>query len=290
MKITFELWMLLLGGPGALIACIQIWIWLRKTVWPLKEDDKVLRQPGEGARARLSELDEQAVTTAACVVAGPPLTAGFVVLVAKGAGIEDGFLQGAIVAYMGTVLFFCRRMMVIVRERSAWRLGYAGERYVADKMASLSLKGWVIFHDVPCPMGNIDHVAIGPGGVFAIETKTRRKRTKTKGAHVLKYDGKRLVWPDGFECKGLDQVENNAAWLSRRLREKTGRHVHVGAIVTVPGWFIETAKNAKNERMASVVNAKSLALFLGRTRSTAGRDDVRECGKVLAEMCRDVEL
>jgi hypothetical protein len=51
------------------------------------------------------------------------------------------------------------------------RKGLTGERQVADVLASLDDVGVVAVHDLELGLGNVDHVAIGPTGVFAIETK-----------------------------------------------------------------------------------------------------------------------
>src|SRR4029077_1101345 len=34
--------------------------------------------------------------------------------------------------------------------------------------------GWQVIHDVSFGRGNIDHVIVGPGGIYTVETKSRR--------------------------------------------------------------------------------------------------------------------
>jgi hypothetical protein len=60
----------------------------------------------------------------------------------------------------------------------AWRCGAAGERRTARLLAQLERHGWVVLHDlaVPGSRANIDHLAIGPGGVFVIDSKQYRGR------------------------------------------------------------------------------------------------------------------
>jgi hypothetical protein len=55
----------------------------------------------------------------------------------------------------------------------AWRQGAAGERRTARLLDPLERHGWAIFHDlaVPSSRANLDHLAIGPGGVFVIDSK-----------------------------------------------------------------------------------------------------------------------
>jgi hypothetical protein len=58
-------------------------------------------------------------------------------------------------------------------ETWAWRRGAVGERKTARLMGRLEPHGWRVLHDlaVPGSRANIDHLAIGPGGVFVIDSK-----------------------------------------------------------------------------------------------------------------------
>jgi Nuclease-related domain len=58
-------------------------------------------------------------------------------------------------------------------ETTAWQRGAQGERRTARLLGRLDRHGWAILHDlaVPGSRANIDHLAIGPGGVFVIDSK-----------------------------------------------------------------------------------------------------------------------
>jgi Nuclease-related domain len=58
----------------------------------------------------------------------------------------------------------------------AWRRGAAGERRTAQLLGPLERHGWAVLHDlaVPRSRANIDHLLIGPGGVFVIDSKHYR--------------------------------------------------------------------------------------------------------------------
>jgi hypothetical protein len=60
----------------------------------------------------------------------------------------------------------------------AWRRGAAGERRTARLLGPLERQGWTVLHDlaVPDSQANLDHLAIGPGGVFVIDSKQYRGR------------------------------------------------------------------------------------------------------------------
>jgi hypothetical protein len=63
-------------------------------------------------------------------------------------------------------------------EAIAWRRGAAGERRTARLLGPLERQGWVVLHDlaVPGSRANIDHLVIGPGGIFVIDSKQYRGR------------------------------------------------------------------------------------------------------------------
>lgn len=60
------------------------------------------------------------------------------------------------------------------RTTEAWRIGAEGEERTAALLAGLHRRGWVVLHDRRARgrRGNIDHVVVGPGGVFVIDTKS----------------------------------------------------------------------------------------------------------------------
>jgi hypothetical protein len=63
-------------------------------------------------------------------------------------------------------------------EARAWRRGAAGERRTARLLGPLERHGWAVLHDlaVPRSRANLDHLVIGPGGVFVIDSKQYRGR------------------------------------------------------------------------------------------------------------------
>jgi hypothetical protein len=60
----------------------------------------------------------------------------------------------------------------------AWRRGAVGERRTARLLDLLERHGWAVLHDlaVPGSRANLDHLVIGPGGVFVIDSKQYRGR------------------------------------------------------------------------------------------------------------------
>jgi hypothetical protein len=71
----------------------------------------------------------------------------------------------------------------------AWRRGAAGERRTAQLLGPLERHGWAILHDlaVPWSRANIDHLVIGPGGVFVIDSKQYRGRLQLDPSGRLRH-------------------------------------------------------------------------------------------------------
>jgi len=57
-----------------------------------------------------------------------------------------------------------------------WLRGAEGERAVGAICAELEAGGWHALHDISLGRGNVDHVLVGPGGIFTLETKSHRGR------------------------------------------------------------------------------------------------------------------
>jgi hypothetical protein len=59
------------------------------------------------------------------------------------------------------------------RQRAAWAAGSVGEQRVGAELEQLPTDRWWVFHDVPrgAKGTNVDHLVIGVGGVFTVNTK-----------------------------------------------------------------------------------------------------------------------
>lgn len=64
------------------------------------------------------------------------------------------------------------RLLGVRTDEYSWRVGCAGEEMVGGELAHLE-PGWTVLHAVPVGTrgADIDHVVIGPPGVFTINTK-----------------------------------------------------------------------------------------------------------------------
>jgi hypothetical protein len=62
-----------------------------------------------------------------------------------------------------------------------WLRGAAGEMATAQLLDELPSRRWTVLHDVRVPgsRANIDHLVIGPSGLWVVDSKTTRARVRT---------------------------------------------------------------------------------------------------------------
>lgn len=198
-----------------------------------------LRAPGEALRLQIEQLGEERderVTMMVLVTIMSALMASYVPAAQRP-------WQAAVlfVIVVGVCVYSTRKLFLVQTRLRNCRLGFMGERVVGDGLNQLMAVGYQIFHDVPFDGFNIDHVVVGPWGVFAVETKTRRK-PRDMPAHIrakVVFDGAVLHYPKNKTNHGLHQAEQNAGTLSRWLSEATGEAVVAKPVLVLPGWFID---------------------------------------------------
>jgi nuclease-like protein len=118
----------------------------------------------------------------------------------------------------------------------AWRRGAAGERRTARLLAPLERHGWVVLHDlaVPSSRANLDHLVIGPGGVFVIDSKQYRGRLQLDPSGRL-WHGRYPLAPAlravSFEADQAAQVLPDPGVVVRPIMAIHGARIPWGKVV-----------------------------------------------------------
>ena len=153
-------------------------------------------------------------------------------------------LSSGLVLVLVSVGLVVWMLLRFIRSYHNCLLGYKGERAVGEHLNLLHGEACRVFHDMPAQVGrkkfNLDHIVVGPTGVWLIETKPRRKGRARPGYkdHQVTYTGKVLDYPWGEEAFGLEQARYEAQWLSDFIFERTGMRLPVKAVLALPGWFV----------------------------------------------------
>jgi Nuclease-related domain len=114
------------------------------------------------------------------------------------------------------------------REARAWRVGAMGEETVAEELSSISRTGnWRYVHSVPVGSrgSDIDHVLVGPAGVFTVNTKSHRDSNVWVGPNTIMVSGHRQPY--------LRNSRHEANRASRLLSAATGFEVSVHPVIAV---------------------------------------------------------
>jgi len=282
-----------------ILSALALLVWQKRSKGrrnPLPKEIRLLRAPGETQLNLVHRFDEDAILWVA-LAAGIPagVSAGLLVLAGMLPPIfrVSGFFL-SILIFLGLFFFGVRWFVGKARERGDRYLGYFGERLVAEYLDPLKQQGWSLFHDIPCSSDgrkfNIDHIAVGPQGVFVIETKTRRKGGAQRGVDDYKvyFDGHDLVWPWGKDSHGLEQAERNAVWMATMLRDGIGRSFYVTPILVLPGWWVEL-RLGRDSRLCRVVNPKGLLKYLSGGSEILDSSQITLIAAKLESLSRDVE-
>jgi hypothetical protein len=130
-----------------------------------------------------------------------------------------------------------------------WQRGAHGERRTARLLDRLPRDGFVVFHDLAVPgntSANVDHLVIGPSGVFVIDSKQWTGEVR-QGA-----DG--LLWHNHYRLdRTLETVRWEADTITRVLGNRAtpllcvhGAHVqggglHAQGVAIVPAHLLGSA-------------------------------------------------
>ncbi|MBY6204147.1 nuclease-related domain-containing protein [Halomonas denitrificans] len=158
-----------------------------------------------------------------------------------------------------------------------------GERAVGEYLEKLRSQGYQVFHDLVGDGFNLDHVLIGPAGVFSIETKTYSK--PEKGKAELSFDGERIKvghWePDR---NPVIQARAQVGWLRALLKETTGREFPVHPVIVFPGWFVRSEGRPK--RPIWVLNPKALPSYLANKEPVLTKEQIQMASYHLSRFIR----
>ncbi len=84
-------------------------------------------------------------------------------------GLHDGRFIAAEVALLVSMFVISHYVLPLLERRDR---GASAEEYVGGLLDGMAAGEWRVIHDATLGRGNVDHILIGPGGVFTIETKS----------------------------------------------------------------------------------------------------------------------
>ncbi len=149
----------------------------------------------------------------------------------------------------------------------AWYVGARGEIAVGVILARLSPE-WSVFHALP--VGNkdtdIDHLVIGPGGIFTINTKHHSGKSIWVAGKTFLVSGQKKAY--------IAKSESEAANVTKLLRERMPQLLPARPIITLVDPKQITVKD--KPQLVTVINARDLRQWLTKLPAVLSAADVAE--------------
>jgi hypothetical protein len=147
----------------------------------------------------------------------------------------------------------------------AWYRGAQGEIAVGRMLNALP-ENWTVFHALPVGTkeADIDHLVVGPGGVFTINTKHHRGKPIWVANRTLMVSGRRQPH--------IRNAEHEAARVTKLVHARLGLPGRVQPVVAIHGASTLVVKERPD--LVRVLDARSLRRWLLKRPVQFGPDDL----------------
>lgn len=153
-------------------------------------------------------------------------------------------------------------------DERAWRIGADGEQATAEQLAKLGPE-WRVLHAVRVGDrgADIDHVVIGPPGVFTVNAKNHPRASIWVGGDTFLVNGQRVPY--------IRNSRYEARRAARLLTERAGFPVATIGVIAVMGAHKGfTVKKQPEDGAVVVVPRRSLGRYLQHRSARLGRHEI----------------
>lgn len=127
-------------------------------------------------------------------------------------------LYGAIVLMLDLILLMSA-LFTTPNSITAWQIGADGEVRTGRLLETLEAVGFRILHDRKIPgarTANVDHIVIGPPGIYVVETKSYKGSLQIRGNEIFVAGRRKNGW--------IDEVNREAAAVRIALADELLAH------------------------------------------------------------------
>jgi hypothetical protein len=178
--------------------------------------DRGIRAAGQYARA-----SERALRLRTLIALG--VLAVITALVARWFGLHDRRFLGWDVLLLMCTFAIARYVLPLLDRRDR---GASAEEHVGGLLDQLA--GWRVLHDANTGHGNIDHILIGPAGVFTVETKSHPGPVRVAQVHgetLRQAHAQRRAVESITGLKAEPLLVYSSAWVDRPMARRRGVRV-----------------------------------------------------------------
>jgi hypothetical protein len=146
-------------------------------------------------------------------------------LLGRAFGLHDARFLGSEVALLVGIFVISRFVLPLVERRDR---GASGEEHVGALLDRLRGEQWQVIHDASLGRGNVDHILIGPGGVFTVETKSHPGPVRVGRVHgstlsQAQAQRRAVERVTGVEVEPL--IAYSRAWVDKPMARRKGVRV-----------------------------------------------------------------
>lgn len=249
--------------------------------------DKLLRSPGETLRNQEYDMTVELVGNMMIFLSSSMVLALAFLSISE-RNTFPIFHLSILIIYLFLFLFYTRKLRIITQDRELFRLGLDGELATAQEINQLMYYKYFIYHDFPAENFNIDHIIIGPTGVFAVETKNRSKPVgEGKKTYSVSVNGDTLTFPNSKDTMSIPQAKDQAEWLSDFLEESVGKPIEVSPVLALPGWMVNRDAHDKS---LMVINPKECIKTITDRGTVLDDQTIKQIKYQIEKRCRTVDL
>ncbi|WNM26398.1 nuclease-related domain-containing protein [Demequina capsici] len=172
---------------------------------------------------------------------------------------------------LGNTIAWAGRVAGAHTDYRAWKLGAEGEEAVGKGLKKVGKRGWKVLHSIPCEGDtDIDHLVIGPPGVFLVNTKHHPKAKVTE----TKYG----VMVNGGKTEHFPQIRAQVKKATAALAAALGHPVRITGVVAIfnGGLSQPELKTASSARDVKVVTNWNISNALLRLEPVLSDAEVEE--------------
>jgi hypothetical protein len=146
-------------------------------------------------------------------------------LLGRAFGLQDLRFLASEVALLASIFVISRFVLPLVERRDR---GASAEEHVGSLLEELPVHDWLVIHDASLGRGNVDHILIGPAGVFTIETKSHPgpvRVGRVHGATIRQAQAQRKAIEEVTRVSVEPLLVFSRAWVDRPLARRKGVRV-----------------------------------------------------------------
>lgn len=174
------------------------------------------------------------------------------------------------------------RVLRVRTADTAYRIGVKGERRVGRRLARLERSGWTVLHGLQLPGGgDVDHVLIGPAGVYTVNTKFHKR--------ALVQVSRRRVSVRGQTVNYVAAAHREADRVRTEVFKRLHRPVNISPVLVIHGGRVRGWIFHRPDGVPVLPSRWARTWFrLGGGRAVLSTEDIDELDQVLRPMAQHV--